>query len=108
MATLTNQNLTDDGVEITTTAASTTDTFENDGETIVQLENTDASSHDVTFAAQSPCNMDFLHDRVITVPATTTITTSMFEKYRFNDDVGEVTIDYGGNEANFNVAAIEI
>ena len=64
MATLTNQNLTDDGVEITTIAASATDTFENDGETIVQLENTDASSHDVTFVARRKCNMDFLHDRL--------------------------------------------
>ena len=108
MATLTNQKLTTDGIEITTTVASATDTFENDGKTILQLNNTGASAYDVTIAAQKPCNMGFIHDLTISVPAGATITTDTFEKARFNDDNGEVTIDYGGNETDFEVAAIEI
>lgn len=109
MAELTAQEVATDGTELTTAATEATDTFANNGKMIVKLVNSDSSSHDVTLVAQTECNHGTLHDITITVPASSEVLAGTFEKARFNDsDTKLATIDYGGQEANFEVAVIEI
>ncbi|MGM0409460.1 MAG: hypothetical protein ACQEQF_01755 [Bacillota bacterium] len=108
MAELDVQNANLDGSELTYTAASAEDTFNNNSNDIeLLLKNSDTASHTVTIVAQKDCNHGFLHDEEIEVSADSTFVVRDIERSRFNDDQGQVHITYGGDETNFEVAVVK-
>jgi hypothetical protein len=95
MAEITRQNLSLSGTSLNYVSASDGgDYFRNNDSTNLFIKNTDASSLTVTIFAQRQCNHGFLHDQEITVAAGEEVVISEMETSRFNDENGDVQIDY--------------
>ena len=95
MADYTVQEVSVSGVIPTFSAVALSDTFANDGNTILQIDNAGASSVDVTIKSAVKCNQGFSHDIVVTVAAATNKIVGPFVPGRFNDPVtNKVTVDY--------------
>jgi hypothetical protein len=109
MAEILKDDIDYDGYSMSLVVASAEDTFKNNFKNLVLIfKNTDASSHDVTLVAQNPCNQDVLHDKIITVGASSTVIVSDIDNSIFNDDNGMVHMTYDGNEGMFEVGVARV
>ncbi len=109
MATLTVQDVTLDGAELTAAAAAGGgDEFENtDERTIFRAINGSGAPITVTIDAPSTCNHGFNHDIAGAVPAGETWDFGPFDKERFNDSSSLVQVTYSG-VTSLTVAAIRV
>ena len=95
MANYSAQKTTHAGVTSNMVAVSSTDTFANDGRTILEVKNASASSVTVTIVSQQQCNHGFTHNITVAVAAGATSLIGPFNPTRFNDPVtGLVTVQY--------------
>lgn len=91
MALLTVQNIAKTGLEPTYGAASTADTFLNNGRTFIHIKNGDASSHTITVDSLVNCNQGVDHNVAVAVPAGEERMIGVFEPSRFNNAQGIVS-----------------
>lgn len=95
MSEITRQDLTLSGTTLNyVTASDGGDYFRNNDKTNLYIKNTGASELTVTISAQHQCNHGFTHDQEITVAAGEEVVVSEMETSRFNDENGDVQIDY--------------
>ena len=112
MAELTVQNINDQGLDPTYTAASGGgDTFDNDGNTRLLIENASDGAIDVTIPAQntSPSIPGYgtttKSNSVLSVGAGKTAIIGPFPVIAWNDASGEVSVSYSGT-TSLSVAAV--
>ena len=108
MATLTVNNVTLAGSEITSYTPSTGgDEFANDGRTILRITNGHASNTvTVTAAGQGECNQGFTHSLEIEVDAGESEVAGPFDQHRFNDEDGMVQLTYSGERSDSTIELI--
>jgi hypothetical protein len=94
MALLTVQTLNYNGSLLGATAVSASDTFANDGHTVIQVINGGASSDTVTIVSAVPCNQGVNHPITVTVASGTTQLIGPFPTNRFNDANNLVTVTH--------------
>jgi hypothetical protein len=83
------------GKSLTETAASSGgDTFANNGQTLFKVTNGGTASITVTVNSQKLCNFGFDHNLDVTVAAGEEKVIGSFDRPRFNDDSGNVSITY--------------
>lgn len=88
------QTLTKVGLNPTANAVAATDTFDNDGQTVLRVQNDNASPCNVTIV--TPGNVDddlAVPDRVVSVPAGEVRYIGPLRQNVYNVD-GEVTVNY--------------
>ena len=108
MAELGLQEITLSGLSLALQAASAGgDTFKNDGNTFLVVDNADAADITVTITAQRTCNLGFLHDQEVTVPAGSRLFLGPFNTKRFNDDSDQVHVSYSA-VTNVTVGAVQL
>lgn len=90
----------------TPAGASLTDTFDNDGRTILVVKNTGGSDATVTVEASGNCSYGFPHDVAVTSPSTTgNHACGPFSTDRFGTSV---TLTWGTNVTDVTFALISI
>ena len=96
MAELTVNKVGLNGTSVSFTAAdSNGDYFDNDGRSIFIVKNENTSNDcNVTIHAQKKCNQGHLHDITATVPVGETYYFEDLEEARFNDENGDIQVDY--------------
>lgn len=95
MATLTVQDTVQTGLAPVFSAVSSSDVFTNDGRTVVEVKNGNASADTVTINSIRACNQGFDHDAGGSVPGTTGDRIyGPFDPARFNDSNGQITITH--------------
>jgi hypothetical protein len=95
MAQYTVQTASPTGVEPTFSAVTSSDTFANNGETVLQIKNGGASSITATLVSAVQCNQGFSHDLTVDVAAGMTKAIGGLSMSRFNDpSTGLVTVNY--------------
>ena len=95
MANYSAQKTTHAGVTSNMVAVSATDTFANDGKTVLEVKNGSASSITVTVVSQQQCNQGFTHNVSVAVAAGAQSLIGPFNTTRFNDpSTGLVTVQY--------------
>jgi len=95
MAAYTVQTLSFNGSALALGAVSASDTFANDGHTVLQVSNASASPLTATIVSAQLCNQGFSHNVAVTVAAGATELIGPFPTNRFNDSNGNVTVQYG-------------
>lgn len=107
MALLSLQDVDAAGASITTQAAAASgDTFNNADERVqFYVVNTSGVTRTITISAVGECSHGFVHDTVQAVLNNETWTFGPFDRGRFNDSQGIVSVTYD-NEAGLAVAAI--
>lgn len=94
MALLTVQNSSITGFVPTYSAVSSSDTFANDGRTILYVKNGGASPDVVNIDSQVACNQGADHDGGSSVTNATEKCFGPFEQTRFNTAAGVVTVTH--------------
>lgn len=94
MSVYTVQTLGFNGSALGLTAVSASDTFVNDGHTVLQVNNASASPITVTITSAQQCSQGFSHNVTVTVPASNTQLIGPFPTNRFNDTNNNVTVGY--------------
>lgn len=95
MALLTVQDTSLTGTAPTFVAVSASDTFANDGKTVIEVKNANAAADTVGINSITACNQGFDHDAGASVPATTGDRIfGPFTPARFNDTNGQVTVTH--------------
>lgn len=109
MALIASQTIDADGAAVTTAAADAGgDTFANPTErTIFRVVNAAGTTRTVTFTATQPCNQGVTHDVVQVTNNGESWDFGPFDKGRFNDGAGLVSVTYDV-ETGLTVAAIEV
>ena len=100
------QNVSMDGINPTFDSVTSSDTFLNDGRTVLIVKNGGSSDITVTITDVVPCNYGFMHDLTVTVAAGEERWIGVFPVGRFNDN-GYVTVDYS-DTTNVTAAAVRI
>lgn len=102
-------SMTGDGKAYVAADAGLTDTFPNDGKTVLHFKNTNASPRTATVNSIRPCDQGVDHNVPITIAATTgDELCGPFDPGRFNDPAtGLVSVTYDA-VAGLTVAAIRI
>jgi len=83
------------------------DTVINSGYIFLHVKNEHTEDWVVTVNSITPCNQGYDHDAVVSVPAGEERMIGPFERGRFNDASGKLTITYSG-VTNLKIAAIEV
>lgn len=107
MALLTVQTITKAGIVPTKAAASTSDTFANNGKTFYSITNGSASPVTVTVDSLAPCSQGEDHNLSISVAAGAEKFIGPFEPSRFNSSTGLVTVALSA-ATTVTVAAISL
>jgi hypothetical protein len=95
MADLAVEDVSRTGLNPTFRAVSESDTFTNDGETVLEIRNAGGSPDTVTIAAVRPCKFGKNHDISVSVPATTGVRVlGPFPPHIFNNSSGKVTVEH--------------
>src|SRR5690349_10175934 len=76
--------------------AASVDSFENDGNTYVEVRNTDVAPHTVTFTGTQPCRLGSIHPVAVVVAAGARRVIGPFPLARFGRQVG-LTFDSVGS-----------
>lgn len=93
MAALTPISVVATGIAVpVSTAASASDTFANDGNTLL-IAKTSGTPSNLTIKSQKPCDQGTTHDVVVALAATEQKVIGKFSKERFNDANGLVTVE---------------
>ena len=109
MAVLTVQKISQSGVVPAYAAASVeTDSFVNDGKTILFVKNNGVSSVSAQILVQTKCNFGHLHELNFTVSAGATSVFGVFETQRFNTNESEVVWNYLSDSSSTQLLAISI
>ena len=109
MALLTVQKISQSGVVPAYAAASAeTDSFVNDGKTILFVKNNGEDPVSAQMLAQAQCNFGHLHDLIFTVSAGATSVFGVFETQRFNTNESKVTWTYLSDSSSTQLLAISI
>jgi hypothetical protein len=107
MANYTVQSVGQSGLNPNYVAVSASDTFDNDGRTMLHVKNGGGSAVTVTVNAEKPCNQGFLHNVVVSVPAGAERMIGPFDKaFYVNESTGKATVTYSAT-ATVTVAAIK-
>lgn len=108
MAVLTVQAPSMGGLEpVYTDAAASGDTFGNQGNVCLFVQNGGEATIDLTFVAQNKCNQGHLHDLKVSVEAGKEKVIGPFEPTRFNDTTSMVHVNYSAVDS-VKVAAIRL
>jgi len=108
MAVLTVQDVTAAGITPVYVAASADgDSFPNNGRVMLHVKNEGTADIGVTVVSAKTCNFGFQHDIVVSVPAGGEKMIGPFSPERFNDDQGQVQVNYS-DVTSVTVAALEI
>jgi len=83
------------------------DAAPNSGYTFLHVKNAHTSAWQVTVNSVAPCNQGYDHDAVVSVPASEERMIGPFDRGRFNDPNGKISITYDGVTA-LTIAAIEV
>jgi hypothetical protein len=94
MALLTKIKAAIEGAAYTLTAVAASDTFQNNGECYLIVNNGGASSDSVTIVARGKCECGDLHNEVVTVANGSAKIIGPFRPDRFNDSSGLVTVQH--------------
>ena len=109
MALLTVQKISQSGVVPAYAAASAeTDSFVNDGKTILFVKNNGGFSVSAQISVQTGCNFGHLHELNFTVSAGATSVFGPFETQRFNTNESKVTWIYLADSSSTQLLAISI
>jgi len=92
MALLAVQNSLITGLQPTYSSVASTDTFPNDGRTVIYIKNAGGSPDTVGINSIQSCNQGFDHDGGGSVTNATEKVFGPFEPTRFNDSNGQVTV----------------
>lgn len=95
------------GVAYTMTAVAASDTFANDGRTLLIVTNADASPSTVTITAQNKADGLTITNPTAVVTNGTTEVIGPFPPRYFNDSTGAVTVSYS-NTTSVTAAAIKL
>lgn len=95
------------GGVVTFAAAAATDTFPNDGNTVLIVKNDSAADITVTIDSARPCNYGFDHDVSVTVPAGGERVIGPFPRNRFNDNNSQVAVSFS-DTLSVTVAAVSL
>ena len=82
------------GAAYSLSAVSSSDTFDNDGSTILIVTNAGASSDTVAFVGQAACNYGVIHDTSVAVTNGTSKVFGPFSTAHFNNSTGHVTVTH--------------
>lgn len=88
------QDVNMNGESITMAAPTASDSFLNDGRTILVVDNGGTSSIDVTIDSVVPCNYGYDHDITITIGAGDTEYIGVLPTGRFNASDGTVGVTF--------------
>jgi len=96
------------GAEVTLATADdgAGDSFENDGRTMLEIENSTGGEVDVTVKGQRNCNYGEKHDLVLTVADASTKVYGPFDPHWFNDGQGQAHLEYSA--AGLTLAPIKV
>lgn len=94
MAELTVIVSTEGGTAYTFGAVSASDTFDNDGNTVLLVANGGASADTVTFVAQHECSYGVSHDTTTTLTNGTNKAFGPFSTEHFNNSSGHATVTH--------------
>ena len=92
MAILTTQTITKSGVIITPVAMSVSDTFVNNGKTVLEIVNASGTTRTITVNSIAACDQGFDHDVSFTVANGVTKFVGPFDISRFNNSTGYATV----------------
>ena len=109
MAVLTPQQTLRSGTKVTfVNADPTDDSWENDGNQIVAIKNSGSGTITVTIPDQRGCDLEALHDFVMTVPNNGKVYyTPTFTPYYYNNVSGQTIIDCSA-VTNVQLAVISV
>lgn len=108
MAVLTVQDVTAAGITPDYVAASATgDSFPNNGRVMLHVKNGGTAAIDVTIISAKTCNFGFQHNITVSVPASGEKMIGPFPPERFNNDQGQVQVNYSA-VTSVTVAALEV
>lgn len=108
VAVLAVQRVTAAGLAPSYVAASATgDSFPNDGRTVLLVKNGDTVAHTVTIISAKTCNQGFQHNLTVSVAAGATMMIGPFPVERFNNEQGQVQVNYDA-VTSVTVAAVKI
>ena len=94
MGTYTVQKVTRDGVVPTENAVAASDTFKNDGKTILLVTNGSGFTLAVTIVTPGTVDGLAIGDRVVDIADGTQEALGPFQRNIYNDSDGEVTVNY--------------
>lgn len=100
MAELTPEQVDQDGLNATYNAVAASDTFDNDGKTIIHVKNDDASSNTVTITTTKTVQGLAVADISTAIPAGEDRFFGPFPKDVYNDSNGEVTVSHSNTTSN--------
>lgn len=114
MSLIARQSVGKDGLNPSlTNAAAGGDTYENSGREFLYVENTDASSHDITISAQKSSYEDDVYGEVnlddvqVSVPAGEFRLIGPVSPATYNNDSGQAEISYS-SETGMKVAVLQL
>lgn len=89
-------------------AAGAGDLCPNDGDTFIFFENGATQEVIVTVDSVRPCSHGQDHNSITTVPISGRRMIGPFDRARFNDAAGKLSITYGGAVTNLTVKAVSV
>lgn len=99
MGTYTAQTVTRTGVAPTANAVAASDTFANDGRTILIVENGSGGELTVTLVTQGTVDGAAIADKTVTVANGATKAIGPFPPTVYNDSDGDVTVQYNATSS---------
>ena len=100
MGTYTVESSSRDGLDPTANAVASEDSFTNDGKTLIEVINADASPNTVTIVTQSTVDGLAVADKTVVVPAGEARIIGPFPKQIYNNTSGAVVVQHSNTTSN--------